>query len=103
VEINCGVCAPEVGITGGTESEGASVTTISADVGTMVDGSGTPAGPSDGRSVTGTEVGRMVGTCAEKKMLMHGYDHDLNGVDGLLSQIFNLVCVCPCCTLLFTY
>jgi hypothetical protein len=76
VEIgNCGVGAPEVGSTGGTESaEGASVTTISAEVGTMVDGSGTPAGPLDGRSVTGTEVGKMVGTCAEKKMLMHGYD-----------------------------
>jgi hypothetical protein len=40
VEIgNCGVGAPDVGIMGGTESEGASVTMISAKVGTMVDGS----------------------------------------------------------------
>jgi hypothetical protein len=63
VEIgNCGVGAPDVGSTGGTASEGASVTTISAEVGTMVDGSGTPDGASDVCSVTGTEVGRMVGT-----------------------------------------
>jgi hypothetical protein len=57
VEIgNCGVGALDVGIMGGTESEGASVTMISAKVGTMVDGSGTPDGPSDGRSITGTKV-----------------------------------------------
>jgi hypothetical protein len=58
---NCDMGAPDVGITGGTGSEGASVTTISAEVGTMVDGSGTPDGATDGRSVTRTEVGRMVG------------------------------------------
>jgi hypothetical protein len=39
--------------------------------------------------------------CAEKKMLLHGYDHNLNGVDGLLSQIFiscAFIHVVRCCS-----
>jgi hypothetical protein len=58
---NRGVGAPDVTITGGPESEGASVAKITGEVGTMVDGSGTPDGASDVRNVTGTEVGKMVG------------------------------------------
>jgi hypothetical protein len=59
---NRGVGAPDVTITGGPESaEGVSVAKITGEVGTMVDGSGTPDGASDVRSVTGTKFGEMVG------------------------------------------